>query len=103
MRAPAWERPRVRIRTRLRASLPRVSPSACGGLRQRDVVLDHQVHRQPLDLEPGPRLEGLAALELARSHCRVDALLDLALRVDAEVLRNLRTDRLNACSFMESP
>src|SRR2546430_1656611 len=56
-------------------------------LRQGDVVLDHHVQRQPLDLEPGARLQGLRTLELARAHGRVDALLDLALRVDAEVLQ----------------
>src|SRR5437773_12489354 len=35
-------------------------------LRQRDVLLDHQVRRQSLDLEPGPRLEGFGAFELSR-------------------------------------
>src|SRR2546430_9297507 len=43
-------------------------------LRQRDVLLDHQVRRQSLDLEPGPRLEGFGAFELSRAHRRVDAL-----------------------------
>src|SRR3989440_1297800 len=59
------------------------------GLRQRDVVLDHQIERQPLDLEPGARLQGLRPLELARAHGRIHALLDLALRVDAEMLQEL--------------
>ena len=58
-------------------------------LRQRDVLLDHQVRRQPLDLEPGPRFQGLGAFQLAGVQRGVDALLDLALRGDAEVLEKL--------------
>src|ERR1041385_5785550 len=58
-------------------------------LGQRDIVLDHQIQRQPLDLEPGARLQGLRTLELARAHGRVDALLDLALGIDAEMLQKL--------------
>src|SRR5690348_9870015 len=58
-------------------------------LRQRDVLLDHQVRGQSLDLEPGPRLERFSAFELAGAQRRVDALLDLALRADAEVLEKL--------------
>src|SRR5260370_42175259 len=58
-------------------------------LSQRDVMLDHQVRRQPLDLEPGPRLEGLGSVELAGLQRRIDAPLDLALRRDAEVLEKL--------------
>src|SRR5690348_8621241 len=55
-------------------------------LRQRDVLLDHQVRRQSLDLEPGPCLERFRAFELAGTQRRIDALFDLALRVDAEML-----------------
>src|SRR5439155_21438330 len=58
-------------------------------LRQRDVLLDHQVRRQSLDLEPGPRLEGFGAFELSGTQRRVHALLDLALRTHTEVLEKL--------------
>src|SRR5260370_32540504 len=58
-------------------------------LGQRDVLLDYQIRRQALDVEPRPRLELLRALELAGAHGGVHALLDLALRGDAEVLQEV--------------
>src|SRR2546430_17509071 len=75
------------------ASIATVAVRMCG-LRQRDVVLDHQIERQPLDLEPGARLQGLRPLELARAHSRIHALLDLALRVHAEMLQELANGKI---------
>src|SRR5437773_8924545 len=45
-------------------------------LRQRDVLLDHQVRRQSLDLEPGPSLEGFGAFELSRAQDRKSTRLN---------------------------
>src|SRR5437763_1534382 len=94
-RSAVGARPRAtRTRTRRRGPALRALPCACAPLRQRDVVLDHQIERQPLDLEPGARLQGLRPLQLARAHGRIDALLDLALRVDAEVLQELANGKI---------
>src|SRR5438128_9644019 len=58
----------------------------CQPLRQFDVLLDHEIRRQPLDLEPRPRLERLAALELSPAHGGTHTSLDLALRAHTELL-----------------
>src|SRR5260370_35130212 len=58
-------------------------------LCQRDVLLDHEIRWQSLDLESRPRLQGLDALEVPRGYGSIHTLLDLALRRDAEVLEEV--------------